>query len=570
MKRISSMLLAIVLLISLAACDVPASEPEVSSEPTTTPSADLGKASAAAVATMTEAELAQIFALTDARRESIINSKTAIIRSDEYIAGETYTDTAYFISNSGSDDNNGLSPETAFATPGALKKVDIAFGDAVFFERGGLWRAASLPNNVKSTDGVTISAYGEGEKPKLYASPESGVGAEKWTLAYDDQQGKKIWSFYRDTTEVGAIVLNGETVVSRDVAWWNGNGYMLVDGDIQPTDTPYTVNEHLENMWCFPDLRYPDSDFGDHRIFVTGYDDENGLQYVEGTLYFRCDEGNPGTLFEEVEFISPYCVSDGMANSTVYDNLCIMYSTNSLVTGYSEGMCAAGCVIQNCEVGWMGGAVTGYATFNEQGDTRTQFNMGAVGQAGGGICVNGSGATVRGNYVHNAFQKGINLELFTAAPASAGNRFIGNLVEECVQSILFCNWDMEVRPDHMTTEVVYEDNIALYTGTNHWYKQTEWANNEASAFIIQGGPCAHDGTVSVRNNIFALSANTAVLIEEYSEEYSQIFSGNTYIQYVNADFVQVIRPDGQRLTEHDDFAALLGDSSAVVGTVARP
>lgn len=87
---------------------------------------------------------------------------------------------------------------------------------------------------------------------------------------------------------------------------------------------------------------------------------------------------------------------------------------------------------------------------------------------------------------------------------------------------------------------------------------------------MQGGPCAHDGTVSVRNNIFALSANTAVLIEEYSAEYSQIFSGNTYIQYVNAGFVQVVRPKSRCLMEYDDFAALLGDSSAVIGTAARP
>lgn len=141
----------------------------------------------------TNDEVQQILNQADQRRESIRNSPTTIVKSNVFIKGETYTGTAYYVSNNGSDRNNGRSPRNAFATPAALERVNLKYGDAVFFERGSVWRGVSLPSSAVWTEGVTFSAYGEGEKPQFLGSLENGTGAEKWSLAYEGPDGRKIY-----------------------------------------------------------------------------------------------------------------------------------------------------------------------------------------------------------------------------------------------------------------------------------------------------------------------------------------------------------------------------------------
>lgn len=79
--------------------------------------------------------------------DAILNTETEIVHSDTYIPGETYTGTAYYVSNDGDDNNDGLTPETAWRT---LDKVSescgfdgnaiLQPGDAVFFRRGDIFR----------------------------------------------------------------------------------------------------------------------------------------------------------------------------------------------------------------------------------------------------------------------------------------------------------------------------------------------------------------------------------------------------------------------------------------------
>ena len=83
------------------------------------------------------AQLADVRTQAEQRKQEILSCETTIVKSDTFIKGETYTGTAYYISNNGSDENDGRSPETAFASPAALKNSGLQSGDAVFFERGG-------------------------------------------------------------------------------------------------------------------------------------------------------------------------------------------------------------------------------------------------------------------------------------------------------------------------------------------------------------------------------------------------------------------------------------------------
>ena len=102
----------------------------------------------------------ELMAEADARRSAIRSSETAIVKDSTAVPGETYTGRAWYISNNGNDKNNGKSPEKALATLRGLEQKNVKPGDAVFFERGGLWRG----EQVLWIENLTYSAYGEGEK----------------------------------------------------------------------------------------------------------------------------------------------------------------------------------------------------------------------------------------------------------------------------------------------------------------------------------------------------------------------------------------------------------------------
>ncbi len=510
----------------------------------------------------------EIEAAAESRKASILSSETAIVKSDTFIKGETYTGTAYYISPNGSDKNSGRSPNTPFATMQPFDELELHYGDAVFFERGGLWRATSLHNAILWTGGITVSAYGEGEKPRFYGSIENGGGEEKWELAYETEDGGKIWRYHQPLTEVAGIVLNGETIVKRDIAFWNGETYLAMDGNDEPTKKEYDVRKFLEDMWCFPDLDYPRENyeaFGE-RIFVNWQGDK--ANYVTGPLYFRCDAGNPGALYGDIEFIQPYPFMDGCADDTVFDNLCTSYCSMAFTTGNNGTGPSCGAVIQNCEVGWYGGNVVGYALGTESGDTRLELNYNYYGRHGGCISANGSGITIRNNYVHHAFQEGISLESFVGDSAMTDNTVSGNLVEYCNQAIILCNWDMEVIEERKFRNLTFEDNMVLYTGFENLF-HSAWENIMCESFVLQGGPCAHDGTVRVINNVFYLSTESLVQVEQYSKEYTHIFEGNTYVQTAGKGGILMYQGnDPHRISLKRGVLSKLGDESARIITVS--
>lgn len=68
-----------------------------------------------------------ILAAADAVKQAILNN------TDELACGGT----AYYVSNNGSDQNDGSSPETAWATLEQVNTASLSRGDGVYFERGG-------------------------------------------------------------------------------------------------------------------------------------------------------------------------------------------------------------------------------------------------------------------------------------------------------------------------------------------------------------------------------------------------------------------------------------------------
>lgn len=561
MKRFLSVLLTMCLLGSVAGCAAnPAGETQGETD-------DPGEGASSEPKESSELQedqrIQEILSEAEARKEAILNSETSIVKSDTYVMGETYTGTAYYISNGGDDGNDGLSPESPFATVEPLRNIQLQFGDAIFFERGGLWRSCEIPVDIRETEGITYSAYGQGEKPRLYASAENGAGGEKWSLFYEEGD-KKIWLYYKDMADCGAVVAGEDHPFKREVAYWNGSKYLKLDERDQLTGEDYRVEEHLQNGYCFPFLEYTEEDLADGCAYLNWNNETRRNDCTTGPLYLRCDEGNPGELFDSIEFIQPQPLSEGFADYTVYDNLNYSYCTCTLTSGSYQGIVGCHGVIQNCELSWMGGHVSDYATGLEEGDTRVALNGGLFGRMGGAITINGSDYLVRDNYVHNCFQEGIAVETFDGDPSIEDVTVSGNLVTHCVQSLLLCNWDMEVKEDHIFKNCTFEDNLVLYSGENNFLSHLWEEECESSAFTLQGGPCAHDGALTVRNNTFAFSRGSLILVGSYSEEYSRVFEGNTYVQFPDRRWLYTAQPDAGIYDPQEAIVNRLDDADATL------
>ncbi len=478
------------------------------------------------------------------RRDAILATETTIVKSDTFVPGETYTGTAYYISNDGNDSADGTSPESAWATIDRLNEAELDYGDAVFFRRGDVWRAVQ----VNSQPGVTYSAYGEGEKPGLYGSEENGGGAEKWSLWYEGEDGRKIWVYYRPMLDCGAIVLNGGVAVAEKVQpFWNGQTYQvlsdmwLTDQTEQAAEDQATLPEFDPAVHLTEDLTFfsqasnglPDT----LPIYLLGWVDtgerEQYCLTADGPLYLRCDQGNPGELYGDIEFLSPYAPFDGVRDDVVIDNLCVLYTGRNILSVAPE---CEGVLVQNCELGWGGGCAASYAA-----DTITGYGAGV--QRNGGVGgASSSHNTFRNNYVHETYQEGLGLE---TAIEFSGQVFDvtdvtveGNVFYHCGSPLIYFNWDEVANPDHQFRNVSFRDNWVFYSTMSSWTDNGEEVQGfHTGAFSIDGGPNMQDGTVEVRDNVFFAARECLVYIKTYMPEYLPDFEGNCYAQFSHGAFI---------------------------------
>ncbi|GAA4317310.1 hypothetical protein GCM10023115_42730 [Pontixanthobacter gangjinensis] len=107
----------------------------------------------------------------------------------EFKSDSTCPDNTYFISNTGNDNNTGLSPEDAWNSIANLNEIDLQPGDQILFKggeefSGNLYLDSNDANN--SANPVLISSYGSGTATinagddfGIYAYNTSGVKIDK-------------------------------------------------------------------------------------------------------------------------------------------------------------------------------------------------------------------------------------------------------------------------------------------------------------------------------------------------------------------------------------------------------
>ncbi|MBR2338509.1 MAG: hypothetical protein IKA63_03490 [Clostridia bacterium] len=207
----------------------------------------------------------------------------AAMRRDVIEAPDTIcaTGKTYYISNHGDDNNDGLSPETAWATADKLCAMSdqLKEGDAVLFERGGEWRKhnewevmGALENMFQvplwlfpAVKGVSYGAYGSGPKPILNGSAHNYADSTLW-----------------EKTEYADVYRCTEP-------FWNV-GIVALDhsGKLGKYDEMLAVKEMVDHRHFkgVSDLRFDCSYY---------------LDVDTKALYFCSHKGNPGERFRSIE-----------------------------------------------------------------------------------------------------------------------------------------------------------------------------------------------------------------------------------------------------------------------------
>lgn len=470
--------------------------------------------------------------------DDILNTKTEITHSNTSISGKTYTGTAYYISNDGDDSNDGLSPETAWKS---LQRVlscnrEDVFkpGDAVLFRRGDTFRLSELgeENTVDIlVNGVTYSTYGEGAKPIITASSENGTGSSKWKLVYDDDTGKKIWQFYRDMRDISRIVLNnGEAITTRVYEFYNENGYISCEGTGWWMHEPEGVTLK-DRLLPLEESMTEDLSIISRPVRVNAekkYSDD----YPIGPLYLRCDAGNPGELYESIEFSEYRC--QGIfyldASNVVMDNLSFRCGGNSYMKPRTNWKEITNTLIQNCEFAYGGGCVT-YYYIREDGAIVDKIQ-------GDGIYSIVRNTTIQNNYFHDATMSDGTYEASLIdpdqTPVDGYYHYLDNVSVNTYG----------IRLDSSSETLQYLDSVKV-CGNQVWntghFSQGKLNYSEGAFLAIPN----HYGEFIIENNVFygtekGHPMNSLLNLFAYTYEYFGCtrpqFGNNIYAQYTGRNF----------------------------------
>lgn len=541
MKRFFAILLALTVLLSMTACGAAEPAPTEVTNPTEAAAQTPTEAPTEAptepltAATILSAEKdAELHAALQTRIDEILNTETTIVHSDTYIPGETYTGTAYYVSNDGDDSNDGLTPETAWRTLNHVARASGAWdatgimkpGDAVFFRRGDIFRIDDRDFSV-GTDGITLSAYGEGEKPIITRSTENGSGEGKWKLVYEDASGKKIWQYYRDMRDISMIVLNnGEAISTRIYEYYDGNSYISCEdiGWYQHEDLGVKLLEEL--------LPLEDTMTADLSIISRPTRNDPDGNYAEcgiGPLYLRCDNGNPGIIYESIEF-TEYAILGNVwldACGTVFDNISFRCNGTAFIKAGRSWKEITDTRIQNCEFAYSGCSVANYITNGS--------DLRIVGVMGDGIYNIVRNTTIENNYFHSNMSSAVTYEgdNFDDTDPVDGYHHIRNNV---IVNTMGLRMDSTAGALQHLNSVVIQGNQIWNTGH---MDSGKYAYSEGSIVLWPN----HYGECIIEDNLFyctenGYESNALLNIWYYTEEGNTVpqIRNNTYVQYADRKF----------------------------------
>jgi len=318
-----------------------------------------------------------------------------IRNTKDYVSGEK---SFYYVSNDGNDENNGRTPETAWKSLKKVSETEFSEGDVVSFRRGDLFRGF-----LKTKSGVTYCAYGTGEKPRFCSGDKDMSNPDLWEI-YDAE--KHIWKCKEKTLDVGTIVFNhGEKHSRKLIPSYINESFVCRDNNDIKFDMSIEMEYDLDLFCDCSEYTHTNPSKGEN------FPIPDLSKPCYGNLYLRCDRGNPGQVFESIEFlVKRHMIIVGSNSSVHIDNLCLKYIGQHAI---SAGGNVKNLKVTNCEIGWIGGCIQHY---DGTDPNYPQGKRGTVTRFGNGVEIYGGcdGYEVSNCYIYQVYDAGITHQITTS------------------------------------------------------------------------------------------------------------------------------------------------------------
>ncbi len=395
--------------------------------------------------------------------------------------------TIYYVATNGNDLNDGLTPKTPIKSISKVNSLQLNSGDAVMFRRGGLWRG-----HIRCRKGVTYSAYGKGNKPKIFGSPCDAAKNGKWVQT----EVPNIYVYDSEISDdIGTLVFNH----GKDCAF----KVMKITQDDGSTI-------HIETHEAF-------ANYQDLKRDLDFYHDYENTKRV----YLYSKKGNPAKRFKSIELLVKGNIMQATDSVTI-DNLCIMYGgSHGIGCGTAKGLS-----VTNCELGWIGGSIQATNIFGRNHPTR----YGNAIEIYGGC----DSFLVDNCYIYQIYDAAITHQHQgnSATPLKMHNiTYSNNLIEDCVYSIEYFLGKSPIDSIHHSMKNVSIINNIMRRAGEGWGKQRP--DKETPAHIKSWTHYNIATNFSIRNNIFDRSTYYLLNVNASQPEYLPIFTDNVYIQYAN-------------------------------------
>ena len=393
--------------------------------------------------------------------------------------------TIYYISAEGNDLNDGLAPDRAIKSLQRLAELDLKPNDCVLFRRGDIWRG-----RIRAKSGVTYSAFGKGEKPRIYGSPYDAAKVGKWV----ETDTKNVYMYNDELgSDVGTLVFNGG----------EANAFKVMMVRQQDGSTL-----HIET-------REPFSSYRDLKRDLEFYHDYKNQKRI----YLCSTEGNPAERFSSIE-LSPRGNIIQAANNTTFDNLCIKYGgSHGIGSGTVKNL-----TVTNCELGWIGGSIQSEDIFGRNHPTR----FGNAIEIYGG-CEN---FLVSNCYIYQVYDAAITHQHQGDTDETLVMKnvlYANNLIEDCVYSIEYFLGRKDTNQSHYMENILVANNLMRRAGYG-WGKQRP--DKETPAHIKSWSHHINHATnFRIENNIFDRSTHDLLNIAAAQKEWLPTLYENTYIQH---------------------------------------
>ncbi len=433
--------------------------------------------------------LASIDKLAENKKDSIRNSASLY----------PTTGKIYYVSENGNDSNDGLSSEKAIKTLKKASNLELCEGDVILFERGSFFRG----HLIIKTQNITISAYGKGPKPIICGSPENGAKPHYWSLV---DNTSNIYVYYKDLADVGGMLFDEGKIagIKRTPVFADGK---FINAEKEAFDVKKDLKD---NYAFFCDIQ---NELDNGRPLIH---DEN--KHI-GKLYLRCDEGNPGEIFDSIEFFGRGNTIVPAADYITIDNLCILYcGTHSIGTSNRNGL-----TVRNTEIGWGGGCIQFYT------------NTGYPVRFGNGIeiYVSCKDFTVENCYIYQIYDAGVTHQYQFGTSCDPVCRhenvtYKDNLIEYCIYNIEYF-LGQHGHDDQIMKNILMKDNILRFAGYG-------WGSYYSRAAHIKGWDHRNiSENFIIEGNIFDRSRSMVIHCGVQDEKDLPVLKGNTYIHFSDSE-----------------------------------